>query len=119
MTGRLWPCLTWERGCVGGAEEGRAIADMGACVGRVCGAKARRKGACGADSVSLTLSPSSLQETADIALPVDLAAMRTATADALKGLAVGRTPEVFVELRAKTVAASAWCEKVRWWKGRT
>jgi len=69
---------------------------------------------CGADITSSPLSPLSLhQASADIALPVDLASIRTAATVALKGKALGRTLEVFVELRATATAASAWCEKVR------
>ena len=69
---------------------------------------------CGADITGSPLSPLSLhQSSADIALPVDLASVRTAATVALKGKALGRTPEVFVELRATATAASAWCEKVR------
>ncbi len=59
------------------------------------------------------------QASADIALPVDLAAISAAAGAALKGKALGRTPEVFVELRATVAAGSAWCEKVRDEKGRS
>lgn len=118
--------------CVGGAGDWTAVAvpDLGARVRWSCGersgegahrrmlgqgvqSKDAEEGGMRRTNWPLTLSPSPLQETADIALPVDLAAVRTAAVDALKGQAVGRTPEVVVELRAKVAAQAAWCEKVR------